>query len=589
MKNLKVGIVIGEAYHPRMIFAFEPLVENHTVNVYVIQRDNILSNIPNSFKTHLFKGDEQAPGYIRNLEGKLSENDVIISMNFGSLSSLQAARVAKEQEKPFYCFATDYDLSIFRNYHNIRSVQEFLISEANSFIVPNRQIMAEFVKYGVDRDRMVILPPRVNLRKFNFSAEKRNKFRQYIRVAEQDKVILFHQDLEKNEQAEIVLKAVKILEKLNKPVFENMKIIYLGDGSYSKDLQYLSYKLGLGNSTYFLNQDTEPFLVDLFCASDFIVRTKSLNRDKLPSFPFFTLESMACGVIPLIDEGSCSEMLLNERSFIWSSNNYETLSIALSRIVHSNDETSRLRNMVKNKVVEMYDEDKCFDILENIVVPIKKSRVSMEAEKGIEIPWSTIEEQVKESQNPRGAIAIITQLWSESFSKEDKSNLKYYLAEAYMSLHCYEEASHTYEESLKYNDKNVQAFIGQGYLSWYSYSHEEALSHFKQGLALSPNNWECMLGIGLVYKRIAMLDDAIYWIEKSIVMGAENGVAMKAMIQACNESEDLVFAIASLERVLEITGEDPLLMRGLGQIYLKAGLTDIGHEILNKYLYTPNL
>ena len=86
MKNLKVGIVIGEAYHPRMIFAFEPLVENHTVNVYVIQRDNILSNIPNSFKTHLFKGDEQAPGYIRNLEGKLSENDVIISMNFGSKS-----------------------------------------------------------------------------------------------------------------------------------------------------------------------------------------------------------------------------------------------------------------------------------------------------------------------------------------------------------------------------------------------------------------------------------------------------------------------------------------------------------------------
>ncbi|NRA43752.1 MAG: glycosyltransferase [Oligoflexales bacterium] len=579
MERKNLGLVIGELYHPRMVHVFERLSEYFNVSAFVIQRDQILKKIPGCFNTLLFKSNEQTPGYMRGLEPYLSDKDIILCINIGSFSSLQAARTAKENNIPLVCYTTDSDLSIYQNYPNIKAIQEFLADMVEMFLVPTAGVAHELAKVGVLEEKVTILPPRVDTTRFAFSQEKRMKFRKYIGLMESDRVILFYGDLERSEQPELVLKALKFQQNLNKDLFGHLKLIYLGKGSFSKELQYLSYKLGLGSQTYFLSQDPEPFLADLFCASDALVLPNCIDQDRLPLFPYQMLEAMASGVIPLVAENGAQAELLSSPELTWSDHSYESLAFLINKTLQAGNKLDSYKRIVAEKVAQIGDQSSADLIFSQI-----RDIVELGTRQNNEIAWEQWEGQSFQEDQSAEVLERIKILDLDRLSLTDRSRLLTIKAQALMTGKDFDQAQTCFESAIKSYGKNSRAFCGLGYLAWHSYNHEEAIGAFKKGLALSPNNHQCVLGIALVYKRLGMLEDAIYWTEKSIVMGAPGKVPLKALVQACCESNEAEYAIASLERVLDLVGDDPILMRGLGQLYLKTGHVKIGHQILDKYL-----
>ncbi|MFK7824992.1 MAG: glycosyltransferase [Oligoflexales bacterium] len=580
MARKNLALVIGELYHPRMVHVFEHLSEFFNVSAYVIQRDQILKKIPGSFNTLLFKSDDQTPGYMRGLESYLGDKDIIICINIGSFSSLQAARTAKENNIPLICYTTDNDISIYQNYPNIKAIQDFLAEMVKIFLVPTEGVAKDLIGAGISQEKLKILPPRVDTIRFAASKDKRMKFRNYIGLNGSDRVILFYGDIERSEQPDLVLKAIKIQQSLSKDFYSNIKVIYLGQGEFSKELQYLSYKLGLGGQTYFLNQDPEPFLSDLFCACDLIVFPNCLNKDKLPLFPYQMLEAMSAGVIPLVEENGIFADLLSFDELNWDKGSYESLAFLMNKVLKDEEIFYDLKQIVARKVASFGDQSIARQIFSQIHSLVEASK----RKKNPEMSWDVWEQQSLIEEQTVELLECIDDIDKEALSLPDRSRLLTIKAQALMTGKNFEQAQSYFELAIKTHSKNSKAFCGLGYLAWYSYNHEDAIRAFKKGLALSPNSHQCVLGIALVYKRLGMIEDAIYWTEKSIVRGAPGNLAFKALVQACCESHETEYAIASLERVLDLVGDDAILMRGLGQLYLKTGHVKIGHQILDKYL-----
>jgi tetratricopeptide (TPR) repeat protein len=112
---------------------------------------------------------------------------------------------------------------------------------------------------------------------------------------------------------------------------------------------------------------------------------------------------------------------------------------------------------------------------------------------------------------------------------------------------------------LKFNGSNHQALRGLGYLACHGHSHEDALSFFKRGLAVNPNDYQCLMGVGLVYRRLKMFSEAVFWLQKAIAVGGLESPSLSLLVQACLENSDSPEALAVLNEIRDVMGEHPNL------------------------------
>lgn len=590
MAKGKIGLLIGDAPWPRLAHTFSALTNRYELTVYLVQKDNILAQIPMPAKAHLFREEERAPGFLREAEKQMAQEDLLICVNIGSLSSLQACRTANEHNIPLICYLGDFDLSRYQKYPNLNSIMNLILNTASAFLVPVPEIGLPLAPAGITHQNIQVLTPKIVRSRFHVSSEKRNKFRNYIGMGESEVILLYHGPLENDYQPKLILQAFKLQASLSKNLFPHLKIIFAGGGEGIKDLQYLAYNLGIGQSTYFLSQDTEPFIEDLFSASDLLICTRSKNEDSLPVFPYHLYEAMACGAIPLVPEGSIFESIVPDKKYTWNGHDYDSLAFGIKRMIGLPEFVSANQRGITEHLYHLERNQKEMIQLETLVESLLSHKKAKSEDHQIRntIPWKYLAEH---AGNDKYADKIVETIESCDFvdlSSEEKSLLHLYKAEALKSLFRYDDAFWEFERSVQWNSSQVQAFSGLGFISWYSHNHEEALGFFKQGLVLAPQDQSCMLGIGLVYKRLSMIEDALFWLEKSIALGEHSSFALKALIQTCNESQDQKQSIAVLERILESIGDQTILMNGLGNLYLKAGYTEIAHQIFAKYLETDD-
>ena len=586
MAKGKIGLLIGDAPWPRLAHTFSALANKYDLTVYLVQKDNILAQIPMPAKAHLFREEDRAPGFLRDAEKQMAQEDLLICVNIGSLSSLQACRTANEHHIPLICYLGDFDLSRYQKYPNLNSIMNLILNSASAFLVPVPEIALSLSPAGISENKIHVLSPKIVNSRFRISQEKRNKFRNYIGMGDSEVIILYHGPLEHDYQPQQLLQAFKLQASLSKLLFPKLKIIFAGSGEGIKELQYLAYNLGIGQSTYFLSQDTEPFVEDLFAASDLMICTRSQNEDSLPVFPYHLYEAMACGVIPLVPEGSIFESIVPDKKFTWNGQSYDSIAFGIKRLIGKPEFSSAHQRAISEHLYCLERNQKEMIRLETLVESLLsyKRQESASHSSSNNIPWDFLSENSGHDKHAAKVIEIVDACDFETLTPDEKSLCHLYKAEALKSLFCYDDAFWEFERSVQWNSSQVQAFSGMGFISWYSHNHEEALGFFKQGLVLSPQDQSCMLGIGLVYKRLSMIEDALFWLEKSISMGEHSKFALKALIQTCNESQDQKQSIAVLERILESVGDQTILMNGLGNLYLKAGYTEIAHQIFEKYL-----
>jgi tetratricopeptide (TPR) repeat protein len=151
-------------------------------------------------------------------------------------------------------------------------------------------------------------------------------------------------------------------------------------------------------------------------------------------------------------------------------------------------------------------------------------------------------------------------------------------SEAQILLNKLEEAFEGLSESVKIDPTRARSFRALGFLSFRNHSNDEALAFFRKSLGLQPNDSQAIMGIGLVYRRVKMFAETIFWLEKAAVSGVHQ--ALIHISQACLEHDNFSESAKVLERLIDHFGDEQCLIRSLGKIYMHAGRQELGDKLM---------
>jgi len=172
--------------------------------------------------------------------------------------------------------------------------RNFVLTNANIFIATTRTIYENLRGFGVENDRIKLIPNGVDLSRVNETdinrTTKVENLRRFIylgRIAEEKKL-------------EVIIEAFSVLRSVN-PVCLHV----VGEGEYELACRELVKKLGLESVVFFEGVILDPF--PMLYESDFFIQAS--DREGLSNS---LLEAMACGVVPVVSNVSGSSDILED-------------------------------------------------------------------------------------------------------------------------------------------------------------------------------------------------------------------------------------------------------------------------------------
>mgnify|MGYP000093037105 FL=1 len=168
-------------------------------------------------------------------------------------------------------------------------------------------------------------------------------------------------------------------------------------------------------------------------------------------------------------------------------------------------------------------------------------------------------------------------------SKKRRSQLFCQKASYLMQCGQSDEAIEALEKSVQ-NEPSVGAYLELGFLALKTQAYDEAVVFFRKVLTLEAKNHRAFWGLGLVYRKVGLVGEAIYYLDLCIRLGMDQDFVITALVQTLIEVKDYNLVIKVLEDLVEIIGENKTLMRALGSTLIKSGETSKGYSILDKFI-----
>ena len=141
-----------------------------------------------------------------------------------------------------------------------------------------------------------------------------------------------------------------------------------------------------------------------------------------------------------------------------------------------------------------------------------------------------------------------------------------------------------FELSTANEETEREAYLGLGKIAYISFSNEEALTFYRKALALKPNDPDAMSGLGFVYRKSGLADEAVHWLGRSLSVDPENSKILFALTQASLEAEDTFSSISMLEHLKMLLGDKASLIMALGQLYYRVGENEKGSMLVTAAL-----
>lgn len=581
MSRHRIVIVVGKPDDIRLLDLFEPLTKTSDVTACVIQHEDALNHYRSPVKIKVFRDIPDMPGYMRGLDDEIASADIIIALETSRLSTFQATRAALKLSKPILVLVQETVPFFYSNLQNIRAVQTDILESATGFIATSAAAQEMLLVEGVQPGKIKLMLPAICVSQFQPDQRLREKFRGYVGMGKDDFVALFKDDLHPTQQPQEILGALRIVQAKNPQAFANLKVVFAGVGPLADELKYQAYDQGLGKHVFFLHQNTEPFLRDLFCAADILLTA----RETGPRTPKrWLLEAASVGCVPALQGNSPVVSWLEPHCATFTEMTPMNVAELFQHFLNNSSDLAARRNGLREKIALEFDANQRLAELTNIIeghlegVPYEIKRQKNDFAKS----YQEAGELIAQGQHG-GGLQIIEELLklqgNQPSMRADLSRLK---GDALLGQGHFEKASEVYGEAVSLDDQNWQAYLGLAQVAYTSHANEESLKLYKKVLARNSNNYKALLGIGLIYRRAKMNEEALFWLMKALSFQGPDKKAVFALAQACLESENDGLAIHVLERALDTVGEDNSLTLALGQIYLRYGMIERGKELLAK-------
>lgn len=569
-RKLNIALVLGSSYSRRLLDVFSQMSEGSDIKAFGLLTDISTESYLTDIPLQTFIEDQHLPGFMLGVEEELGKADVVIASGLLDASTYQAFRYCYHHQKPFLLFCqkeAELKKALLEKSEDFQDC----IANASGFLVYEDNVLETLEFMGVSSDKIYKLKAEIEVRKFGYHEKLRTKFRDYLKVAASDLLIVSQLT---DDQAPLELMAAfKMLESLDATLFARSKLCFVGNPENRDAVKYRAVDLKLTKSIMFIAQDIKPFFVDLMSSSDLFVAI-SREQDQTERL-FGVLEAMACGAKILVDDEHPLVSILDSKFFV--KDDAKQLAIALRTLLQSPVE--------KSEMIQLVNENYKTGEQPTLIRSFLTSRV---AEKPSHLPlagdFSLVMQALQQlAREDFGAFEpafdVEMKIWGSH--GDYKGRLLVLKGQVQLAANLFDEALATYELCTAENSVQREAFMGLAKIAFLTHSNEEAMSFYRKALALKPNDPEAMGGIGSVYRKMQMADEAVYWLGKSISVDVENSKYLSSLTQACLESEDCERSISLLEQLKVLLGNKPSLVMCLGQLYFKVGNTLKGKEMVD--------
>ena len=585
-EKFRIMVIADDDAFVHRLQCFEGILSQAEVGFCLVQSAATTGVIRSGIKVKLFEPVKDMPGYLRGLEAALEKADMIISLDPSRLCTFQAVRAGMKFQVPVYVLVDETIPYRFAEYRNIAAVRADILENATGFLPSSEAAGRMLLAEGVSEGRILPLPPTLSMPVTGTEAGLRKKFREYVGIGPEERVFLYLEDYHAGTHHEDILRAFRVLTNLHQESGMEMRLVFAGEGDQADRLKYLAVELGLGKNVVFIQQKVAPFLRDLLQATDYILNLRRQLRDEREVFPFYLLEAMARGVLPIVSGGTVAAEVCGDAGVVVEGDHFGHLAEILSGLLLQDGESDRrLRAGCRLQVEESYSLKHSAEILRRLIgSPLEESphRVDVRHKEAVlqKIKLFRAEGRLDEALNDLedlldGAGSMEVELLSDLLKeKGDLLAIK----------GAFVPAMEAYEKCTKLNDANVGGWLGLGQISYLSHAPEEALHFYKKALARDHHNAQAYAGIGRVHGRVGLHDEAIYWFSQSLNYDPGCQDSIVALAQVCLETDFVEAASLNLQKILEQVGEHPSLLMALGQLYVKNGQVDLGQKLIRRVL-----
>ncbi len=566
-RRLKIKIVAGNLLDPALLKVWEELSAVHSVEVCGI--DSGAYSGTSSLPMVLFPQIPDMPGFCRDLHRHLLGADVIIGIETSKLYTFQALRAARKLGIPFACVTHDYDPFVYEKFTNIRAIQQDICQNSDLFFPTSRRAAQLLEMERVPREKISRISVATDSEKFSFSEKSAARFRNYIQVPKESILVTFITNLGDFEPAATIIQGTRLaLNQLSAGERSKVRLLICGSGEASSPLKYLISDLGLGAQTMLLAQDTAPFLHDLLCASDIIIegrRTKSENPEILP---WHLVSAATCGASIIVPSGTIADDWLSGL-VVSRLDDFSAMDVALTltRSIGNVDHDAERRKIVGSLAAQSLSPTRAANTIAGKLETLCQQDELSNRRQGLRtfIEGHQVVMTYKDASDVLVKCEEVREFASTCEVGQHSEVLRI-RGDALATLSRGDEAVSAFEESLKANSENYHALRGLGYLAWQGHSHEDALRFFKRGLAVNPNDYQCLVGIALVYRRLKMFLESVFWLQKAIGIGGLESPSLNLMVQACLENSSEPEALEVLVEIRDTFGEHPNLSTAIEKI-----------------------
>lgn len=579
----RLALVAGETPHPRFLSLFEVLRSRFDVTLYTLGDEKFCSIYESGIRHKIFPAIPDMPGYMRDLEGDIASMDCVLGIETTRLSSFQAVRAARKSRIPVGVIVTETQPYFYDKFPNIRAIQYDICHSASFFWATSRAAHDTLLIEGVPASKIGVVRPVINTKKFFLGPHLRQKFRAYVGIRNEDLVLVCQTNLEPHYHLDYVLEALRHLRQQATPATLRLKILFVGDGSQARDLKFKASDLGLGAHVMFLHQDPEPFLCDLLNACDFYLVPGGVSPHKPAEYPLPLLEAMACGAVPIVPAGGVSAEICQDKGFTFATDQASSLVSCLYRALHSPETPHEMQIKMSDSIRHQWNSAQAQDdFVQDVWTMVSHAQQIGDKEMSPGETFRSIRSLIEKGRELDALIKIEEAELRGMDTSSCDAELACLKGEALYHLGRMNEAMEAYTKCMQMGGENAACLRGLGFIAWHGHSNEEALTFFKKALSLQENDLSSAYGIGLVYRRLGLLEEALFWLERCVLQDRAPSSAVIALAQTCAQLSPRSKGIATLERAIDTVGEQHALLATLGQMYLAEGYLEEAKQMLDK-------
>jgi glycosyltransferase involved in cell wall biosynthesis len=350
---------------------FDPMVlthRNYTEKNYVFDgiRVQCYDSVNIGFRLGIPYAIPQITSFKTFLE-TVKSNDLIHVHGHPYLSSLLAAKIAKQYSKPLVLTQHNTFIEYNNFWDNIEKLNDMaigkqVIKEADKIIVVSNATKNYVSSLGADPEKMRVLHNGVDLNRFRPLTGIKGEMREKLGISKDAKVVLTVRRLVYKNGIDTLIESAKTAIKKN----PKLVFIVVGKGPDFKEVKGKIEQLGIQKNFKLAGFVSDEALPGYYNVADFFVLPSKSGE----GLPLVALEAMACG-LPVIatNVGGTSEIINEDYGKLVPPNSPESLAEATLEFSHKDLSALKidLRRIVEQKYSWDRNVEKLVEIYEELI------------------------------------------------------------------------------------------------------------------------------------------------------------------------------------------------------------------------------